>query len=90
MSPSDDSIGEDPTEAGCGHPACACPAGPSGYCSASCEAGDDTDADREAGDDTDVEREAGDDTDADDERDECACGHPGCEADALDLGDGPG
>ena len=25
-------------EAGCGHPACACAAGPGGYCSAACEA----------------------------------------------------
>lgn len=43
MSPNDDTIGEGTEEAGCGHPACACEAGPSGYCSASCEAQGDSD-----------------------------------------------
>ncbi len=29
---------EGAAEEGCGHPACSCAAGPSGYCSAACEA----------------------------------------------------
>lgn len=38
MSPNDDALGEATDETACGHPACACAAGPSGYCSAGCEA----------------------------------------------------
>lgn len=38
-------MGDDgPAEDGCGHPACSCAAGPSGYCSAACEAQGDGDA----------------------------------------------
>ena len=34
-------------EGGCGHPACACAAGPGGYCSAACEAQSDSDVEGE-------------------------------------------
>lgn len=47
MSSDDDAIGEGAAEAACGHPACACAAGPSGYCSAACEAQGDSDAEDE-------------------------------------------
>ncbi len=49
MDPNDDAIGTGAKEAACGHPACACAAGPSGYCSAACEAqGESDDQDERA------------------------------------------
>ncbi|MFO1200764.1 MAG: hypothetical protein U1E86_27755 [Burkholderiaceae bacterium] len=47
MTTNDDAIGTGAEEAGCGHPACACAAGPSGYCSAECEARSDSDDENE-------------------------------------------
>lgn len=49
MSPNDDAIGTGTEDTACGHPACACAAGASGYCSAACEAcGDSDDQDERA------------------------------------------
>jgi hypothetical protein len=42
-----DTIGEGMDTDGCGHPACGCAAGPSGFCSPACEAQADTGDDDE-------------------------------------------
>lgn len=58
---------DESAELGCGHPACACAAGESGYCSPHCEAAGDV----EIGDD------AGEDEMS------CGCGHAACESAAA-------